>query len=607
MSIGTSSGKWGRRVGSVLVLVAGVGALLTIGLALGWFRTTGAWVVGGLGVVLVWSIWQWQGAVLRHRRAEQALQALQAEPGAANAVHSNIAGQGPELRLEESRQLLQAILDFSPTIIFVKDVEGRYLMVNRGYSEFYGLTEDAIRGKNDTELYSEAVSQMLRAHDQHVLETGTRQSYLERVPFHGEVRDYISVKFPLYDARGQAIAVCGIATDISEQIKNERLLREKEQKIQLAAEGAGLALWEWDLTTHTLQADSRLFELLHQPTETTTLNRTATLALIHPDERAGLRQALTGYLDQPTTPAAPFRLELRLLTGTREWKWVLVQGVLRTPETDGQPRRLIGIVQDVDAQKKYEQSLEQQNQKILDTNRELESFSYTVSHDLRAPLRSIDGFVRILRQEYTDVFDAEGRRMLSVIEDSVQHMNRLIEALLNYSRLGRLEIRRTTLPTAPIFEEVFQEVNATYGGSAQLRLPDALPAVFADRNLLRIVIWNLVSNALKFSAKKSRPLVEVEATSDEHYHTFIIKDNGVGFDMKDVEKLFQVFQRLHVAHQFEGTGIGLATVARIVKRHGGQVAAVAVPGQGASFTFTLPVHQPVASTWEPGSAVAMDV
>jgi light-regulated signal transduction histidine kinase (bacteriophytochrome) len=220
-------------------------------------------------------------------------------------------------------------------------------------------------------------------------------------------------------------------------------------------------------------------------------------------------------------------------------------------------------------------------------NKELESFSYSVSHDLRSPLRAIDGFSRMLLEDHAATLDAEGRRLLGVIRDNSRKMGVLIDELLEYSRLGRKQLSNADIDMQRMVEEVIAELPASGGSAPRLQLGD-LPAARGDATLLKQAWANLLANAVKFSARRERPVIEVSGRENGAQYVYCVKDNGAGFDMRYIEKLFNVFQRLHREDEFEGTGVGLAIVQRVIARHGGRVWAEGAVDAGAAFYFSLP-------------------
>lgn len=221
-------------------------------------------------------------------------------------------------------------------------------------------------------------------------------------------------------------------------------------------------------------------------------------------------------------------------------------------------------------------------------NRELESFSYSVSHDLRAPLRALSGYSQILEEDYNAVLDDEGKRILGNIRQSASKMGHLIDNLLEFSRLGRKEVKKTDIDMHELVESILREIHAGNDVRTNICLQQ-LHHVKGDYSLLTQVWINLISNAIKYSSKKEKPEVEIGCKRESDMITYYVKDNGAGFDMKYADKLFGVFQRLHSNDEFEGTGIGLAIIQRIINKQGGKVWAEAKKGEGAVFYFTLPV------------------
>jgi signal transduction histidine kinase len=222
------------------------------------------------------------------------------------------------------------------------------------------------------------------------------------------------------------------------------------------------------------------------------------------------------------------------------------------------------------------------------TNRELEAFSYSVSHDLRAPLRAIDGFSQMLEEDHGGALDDNGRRVVGVIRKNTQRMGRLIDDLLRFSRLGRQAMDPVEVQMRTLVNVVADEIRASEPARAlELRIGDLPPAV-CDYDLIRQVWANLLGNAAKYTRGRPAALIEVEGVVDGNEVRYTVADNGCGFDSKYSDKVFEVFQRLHSASEFEGTGVGLALVHRIVSKHGGRVWADGRPGEGATFGFALP-------------------
>jgi|SRR5579872_1155089 len=233
--------------------------------------------------------------------------------------------------------------------------------------------------------------------------------------------------------------------------------------------------------------------------------------------------------------------------------------------------------------------LEERTRQLEEANTELDGFTYSVSHDLRAPLRAINGFVQVLLEEHAPRLDEDGRRVAQIIHKNAQKMGQLIDDLLNFARLGRHEMRVSPVNMTALVRKAAEEV-LDPARVIELRVAE-LPRAQGDAALLQQVWLNLLANAVKYTRPRSPAIIEVTAKRDDRETVYSIKDNGVGFDPRYVSKLFGVFQRLHTASEFEGTGVGLALVQRIVRRHGGWAKAEGQLGQGATFSFALPSRE----------------
>ncbi|MCX6150059.1 MAG: PAS domain S-box protein [Ignavibacteriales bacterium] len=255
---------------------------------------------------------------------------------------------------------------------------------------------------------------------------------------------------------------------------------------------------------------------------------------------------------------------------------------------------IIGFTVDITEQKKLEDSLRDQSEKTEASNKELEAFTYSVSHDLRAPLRHISGYVQLLTSRFHPALSEKGQHYLDSIADSVHQMGLLIDNLLQFSRTGRAEMRRADSDMNEIVKEVIESLGKDNPDRSIKWKVAKLPSVFCDSAMMRLVWMNLLSNAVKFTRTREKALIEIGAKVEKKEVIFFVRDNGVGFDMQYAQKLFGVFQRLHPTEEFEGTGIGLANVQRIIMRHGGRTWAVAeldnlTAGKagGATFYFSI--------------------
>jgi PAS domain S-box-containing protein len=313
---------------------------------------------------------------------------------------------------------------------------------------------------------------------------------------------------------------------------------------------------------------------------------------IHPDDLEHVRQEIA----ESARTLFPWYSEFRYEHPKRGEVWIESR-FSPTHETDGSTR-WYGIVQDITERRlaeeeirklnsELEQRVQERTAQLQATNKELEAFAYSVSHDLRAPLRAIDGYTRILLDDYEPFFDKEGKRICSVIRENTKNMGNLIDDLLAFSRLGRSEIQFSNIDMTTMAKSIYFEVTSPKERKHIKFHIDSIPPAFGDPTLMRQVWMNLLSNAIKFTSKLSKPVISIQGKHNRTENTYIVEDNGAGFDMQYVHKLFGVFQRLHSVSEFAGNGVGLAIAQRIIHRHGGRVWAEGEINKGAKFYFTV--------------------
>jgi light-regulated signal transduction histidine kinase (bacteriophytochrome) len=306
---------------------------------------------------------------------------------------------------------------------------------------------------------------------------------------------------------------------------------------------------------------------------------------VHPDDR----ESLESEVDRALREDAGYDVEYRLLDAGGTYRWMRDRAVV-TRSSEG--TTAFGMLNDVTDTRVRERDVETLNRimrekaaQLETANRELESFSYSVSHDLRAPLRSIGSFVEILAEDFRSQLDEDGIRYVEIIRSNVERMNELIKDLLAFSRLTRQPLTKDKVDMSALADEAFAQLKPRDVTVEWVREP--LPEAYGDVRMLRQVWMNLVSNAVKYSRESERPRITVSATEELGRTVYAIQDNGVGFDPAYEEKLFGVFQRLHADKKFEGTGVGLSIVQRIIQRHSGRIWATGAPGEGAAFYFYL--------------------
>lgn len=388
-------------------------------------------------------------------------------------------------------------------------------------------------------------------------------------------------------AGGSPLLILGTVQDITDRKKSEQALRQREALLAAIVENIPLDLWVCDASGRYLLQTPISLALAGNLVGKQVEDLPFTPDLINNFKERHARALAGEVISEEVT--------YELLGEQRH-----VLSVHSPIIDDGEVLGFVGLNVDLTERKKTEEEIKGLNEQLEErvrlrttelqtANRELEAFAYSVSHDLRAPLRAIQGFAHVLSEDYRDALPAEARHYLSRVQSNTLHMARLIDDLLELSRLARMEMRRREVDMGVLLEEAYTSLQSADASDldVEIKVVD-LPVVQGDPMLLRQVWANLLGNALKYTSKQPKARIEVGCTTSTSEYTFWVKDNGAGFDMAYAHKLFGVFQRLHRAEDYEGTGIGLANVKRIIQRHGGRVWAEGAVGLGASFYFTLP-------------------
>jgi PAS domain S-box-containing protein len=491
-----------------------------------------------------------------------------------------------ENELKESEEKFSKAFQASPTAIVISDIEkGTILEANETFLQNTGYTNKEIIGKKSSGLETWAMPEE-RAKMANILK---EKGHVSNKEYHfrtksGEIRtwlfsaDTISIKNKQY--------MLSVTTDITERKKIEQALRESEEKFSKAFHAIP------DTISITSLKDGKFIDVndsflkLNRLTREQTIGSTANeLAFLGKrDKRNKLRNLVQEYGRFKNA-----EIEFKAKSG----KILTFLFSADTINIGGDPCLLI-VGNDITKRKHAEEKLqkamadlEQSSAQLQATNKELESFSYSVSHDLRSPLRSIDGFSQALLEDYTSQLDETGQDYLNRLRNASQKMGELIDGLLKLSRLTRSEMHPEKVDLSSLANEISSRLKETFANRDIEFIIDEKLTVSGDPQLLRVLLENLLSNAVKFTKNTKKAQIEFGSKNDGEIKTFFIKDNGAGFDMAFKDKLFGAFQRLHDAAEFPGTGIGLATVQRIINRHGGSINAEGAIGEGATFYFTL--------------------
>jgi PAS domain S-box-containing protein len=395
----------------------------------------------------------------------------------------------------------------------------------------------------------------------------------------------------LRDADGQPVGILGIGRDITERKQVEDELRRSERHFRALIENALDAIVVVNPDATIRYESPSMERLLGRKTEDRIGKNS--LEFCHPDDIPNIMELFIELLENRVPMV---HTEIRLRYKNRRWRDFEIVGtnLIDNPAVGGLVLNLRDITERKQAEEKIyrlnkelEQRVDERTRQLKATNKELEAFAYSVSHDLRAPLRSIDGFSQMLLEDYADRLDSEGKDYIRRVRSGSQRMARLIDDLLNLSRVTRGEMRSETIDLSDLVETIAVELKQSQPErDVELIIAPNLMAR-GDRRLMKVVLDNLLGNAWKFSRKRRRTRIEFGYAETNGHQAYFVRDNGVGFDMAYAGKLFGAFQRLHSQNEFDGTGIGLATVQRIIHRHGGNIWAESTVGKGATFYFTL--------------------
>ena len=378
--------------------------------------------------------------------------------------------------------------------------------------------------------------------------------------------------------------------DVTEERLAQDRLQQNEERLSLALESGGQGVWDWNIEKGTATFSPSWLRMIgYEPGELKLETVDDWQNLMHPEDSPKAWQA---QLEHMEGRSPNYTAEFRMRHKDGHWVWVLSSGLVTSRDENGKPQRILGTHTDISNRKGIEDEVRRLNAVALQRAKELEganaeirAFSYSVSHDLRSPLRSIDGYTSAIQQDYGSIFDDEGRFYLSRIRSSVKRMGELIDALLRLARTAQIHVEVETIDLSFLARNVF-EAAVPIGTGAKLTVQPGLE-VQSDRQICLLILENLIGNAIKFKSPDRELEISIGHEETHRGPAFFVKDNGIGFDMKFSSRLFKPFERLHGDLNVEGHGIGLATVQAAVARVGGQVWAESEPGQGATFWFTL--------------------
>lgn len=538
--------------------------------------------------------------------------------------------------LAESRQktaFFADVIEKSSQPFLVGYPDGRIGMFNDAFAKLLGYSKEEIEKINQAHHFAPIRSADEVSKLQELNRTGQpvryEKEYIRKDGMYAPIELLVHM---VRKENGQPDYYYAFITDITERKLAEKAVLESKERLQLALTAANHGMYDLDIETGEAKTNPEYAMILGYDPATFVETNDKWIERLHPDDREGVSKTYRAYIEGklPT-----YQVEFRQRTKSGDWKWILSLGKILEYSAEGKPLRMLGTHTDITGRKQAEERMlaaneeirmlleeaEQSRQALLSVvedqkeaqrqigklnaeleqrvqertagleaaNRELEAFSYSVSHDLRSPLQHITGFGELLNKHAAGSLDEKSRHYLEIIKNSTARMGALIDDLLSFSRMGRADMMRKNVNLDNIVKAVLDDLKTeTTERNIEWKI-NPLPEVTGDPAMLKLVYVNLISNAVKFTKGCEKAIIEIGSTSQDKGEIFFyVKDNGAGFDMKYVDKLFGLFQRLHRSEDFDGTGLGLANVRRIIYRHGGKTWAEGAVGKGATIYFSLP-------------------
>jgi PAS domain S-box-containing protein len=492
-----------------------------------------------------------------------------------------------EESLLEREERLTALMNHNPSLIFLKDERGRYVYLNNSYERQFVDTKSWY-GKTDFDFWPKESAELFIKDDRLVLESGVMQQFLEdSTDKEGKRYCWLCYKFPFTDSKGKKF-VGGIGFNATERVIAQEALLESEERYRTLVRYAAAGIYEVDFTTGQLTDVNDAMCLILGYTREELLTLPASDHLDEESKNLFLNRVKLAQTGQQLDNNVEYRIRKK----GGQLIWGLFNSRFRWE--NGKIAGASVIAHDITERKQAETALRESEQKyrrqaeeLATVNKELESFSYSISHDLRAPIQAMKGLCSIMMEDYSGKLEPELQNYLKRIVTSSDKMGELVDDMLNLSKISRQEMNVQQISLSKIAETIIDELQQSDPAkNVEVSIAQDVETR-GDSGLMSIALSNLIGNAWKYSSKTPNAHIEFGEMFKDGETIYYVRDNGAGFNMKFANKLFEPFKRLHSDKEFSGTGIGLAIVKRVIEKHHGKVWAESEPGKGATFFFTL--------------------
>ncbi len=481
-----------------------------------------------------------------------------------------------------SEEVLEKFFSLSLDLLCITDLKGQFVKLNKAWEDILGYPTEVLEQKYFQEFVHPedlaATAEAMRLLNLGQLVSDFQNRYLSK---DGTYRNMD------WRAKPDGKYIYAVARDVTDERQSKEHLFTLSERLQLATQAAHIGIWDWDIDKDHLTWDDTMHVLFGVDPKAFQETYDAFLGVLYPEDRLSVMEDTRNALLEGEN----YYTEFRVLWPDKSLHYIKGVGKVKR-DAQGRAIRMIGTNWDITRQKDSAEAIQLYLSKIKAKNKELEQFAYIASHDLQEPLRTVSNYSQLLVKEFDSLSQAEIQQFLLAIQDSTQRMGRLIIHLLNYSRLGA-EISMNSLHMGTVVQHAVNDLGATLIDSQTMLHIGPMPALIGSEALLHQLMLNLIGNAVKFRKKDVDPIIEIKAEWMEEMWRFSVKDNGIGISQQYHERIFMIFQRLHLEKDYAGNGIGLANCKKIVEIHGGNIWVESTPGMGSTFYFTLH-HSPRA-------------